>query len=204
MIRDIPPDLTRSDVGTILVSPWLVGTPERQRAAVDSTIAEWSDLRWPDAFLSLNCFLNAAGDTVLNYAQWTSDEAHREFMRTQRPALVREIDAAVADIERPGVVRYRLYRSKIAADPAPSGSVVVVTADFDGPERARPWADTALRALEEDPVSAHFHVSLDGTRVLVYAEGADDSAWQRVQDIPGPDRFDSQRYRLYRSLSRPR
>jgi hypothetical protein len=35
------PDITRPDVGTVLVSEWTVGTPERQRALVEAFAAAW-------------------------------------------------------------------------------------------------------------------------------------------------------------------
>ncbi|RKT85520.1 Antibiotic biosynthesis monooxygenase [Saccharopolyspora antimicrobica] len=172
------PEITRTDVGTILVSPWLVGTPERQRAAVDATIAEWKAAPWPEAFLSLNCFVSLDGETVLNYAQWTDDEAHREFVRTYRPTLVRGIDEVVPGIERPGLVRYRL-RGSVIAD-GPGGEVVAVfVSDADGPEHAERLVAEAQARLGTPPDlppglrAAHFHVSTDGSRVLVYEEWAD-------------------------------
>lgn len=73
----------RPDVGTILVSPWIMGTPQRQRDAVDASIAKWKIVLWPHTFLSLNCFVSADGAAEMNYAQWT-DDAHREFARTYR------------------------------------------------------------------------------------------------------------------------
>ncbi|WP_119460345.1 antibiotic biosynthesis monooxygenase [Rhodospirillaceae bacterium SYSU D60014] len=220
------PDITRPDVGTVLVSPWLVDTPERQQAAVEATIAAWESAPWPHGFLSLSCFVSSDGETVLNYAQWTSDEAHHEFVRTQRPTLVRGIDDAVPGIERPGVVRYRLYRSHVSdGPPRTADCIVIISIQANGPERARQWIDTVLDALkaETDPhaglISAHFHISIDGTRILNYAEWTDEQAhrealersgpgtigsapaWRQVQTMPGVTHIGFKRYRLQRSLS---
>ncbi|MEU6266385.1 hypothetical protein [Saccharopolyspora shandongensis] len=201
------PDITRSDVGTILVSPWLVGTPQRQRDAVDSTIAEWRVAPWPPAFLSLNCFVSDDGTKVLNYAQWTDDDAHREFVRTYRPTLVRGIDEAVPGIERPGLVRYRLHSSVVAAEYRRGDLVAVFTYDTEDIEQARQLADAARgRITPELPpglVAAHFHISVDGTRVLIYEEWADEAAVagsiHHQETVAAGDL-----YRLHRSLTRYR
>ncbi|MEV5541428.1 hypothetical protein AB0L13_31745 [Saccharopolyspora shandongensis] len=201
------PDITRSDVGTILVSPWLVGTPQRQRDAVDSTIAEWRAAPWPPAFLSLNCFVSDDGTKVLNYAQWTDDDAHREFVRTYRPTLVRGIDEAVPGIERPGLVRYRLHSSVVAAEPRRGDLVAVFTYDTEDIEQARQLADAARgRITPELPtglVAAHFHISVDGTRVLIYEEWADEAAVAGSTHHPETVAA-SDLYRLRRSLTRYR
>src|SRR5690606_36465878 len=93
----------RPDAGTVLVSEWLVGTPDRQTAAIDALHAGWAELATTEGFLSLPSFAAHDGDRILNYAQWTDDDAQREFMRVDRPQLVARIDAAVSGIERPGV-----------------------------------------------------------------------------------------------------
>jgi len=177
------PDLRRRDVGTILVSPWLVGDLERQRAAVDATLAGYDHFGLPDGFLSLSCFVSVEGTTVVYYAQWTSDEAHREFQRTDRPALARGVDELVPGIERPGVTRYRLYRDYLPAGdtPGPAACVVLVTVTFETPGRAHGWVDSVIEAMRAaDPVpgliSNYFHVSVSDTRVLNYAEWTDAAA----------------------------
>ncbi|MER7077130.1 hypothetical protein SAMN02982929_06602 [Saccharopolyspora kobensis] len=204
--RIVLPEITRTDVGTILVSPWLVGTPERQRAAVDATIEEWKAAPWPEAFLSLNCFVSLDGEAVLNYAQWTDDEAHREFVRTYRPTLVRGIDEAVPGIERPGLVRYRL-RGSIVAD-GPGGEVVAAfVSEADGPEHAERLVAEAQARLGTPPDlplglrAAHFHISTDGSRVLVYEEWADERS-AATSPNHGQPAAARNLYRLRRSLTR--
>lgn len=202
--RSAMPDITRSDVGTILVSPWIVGTPKRQRDAVDATIAEWKVAPWPQAFLSLNCFVSGDGATVLNYAQWTDDDAHREFVRTYRPTLVRGIDDAVPGIERPGLVRYRLHGSVVAPDHRHGELVAVLTYDTLDVQQARQLADDARgRIAPELPpglLAAHFHISVDGTRVLIYEEWADEAAATSSTHHSEPV-TSGNLYRLHRSLT---
>lgn len=216
-----PPDITRADVGTILVSPWIVGTPERQRAAIAATLGEWERRPWPDGFISLSCFASSDGATVLNYAQWASDEAHHAFVRTTRPRLAGNVDAVVPGIERPGVVRYRLYGGGVSTAAHAPGYFVFVTAETDGVGRAREWVDGAFAALRAGGetvaglISTHFHISVDGSRVLSYTEwrseaahraafgmdvAARDRAWRALQNCPGVRPISVTSYRHCSSL----
>ncbi len=216
------PDVTRPDAGTVLISPWEVGSRGRQDNAVDATISEWERAPKPDAFLTLNCFVSLDGDVVLNYAQWTDDEAHHEFVRKHRPELVQEIDTAVPDIERAGLVRYRLYRS-IGAGAEAAGSPTVVSVavhQVESHDRARQLADTLIGtcAPHEGMSACHFHVDVDGTRLLTLGTWRDEHAHETfissasghsakdvVDDFPGAERLEHRLYRLHRKLEhRPR
>ncbi|MFD4998205.1 antibiotic biosynthesis monooxygenase [Streptomyces buecherae] len=187
------PDVTRPDAGTILASRWVVSDPAHQRPAADSVVDSWEQLDRPDAMLTLTTFLSTDGEHVLNYAQWTNDEDHHTFVRTQRPALVRAIDEELPGIERPGLTRYRLHDSYHAPttdgaagqDTGPAeevGAVVTVGFETDGPDAQRRLADEVIAGLREHPVpgllAAHFHLGTDGTEVLNYAEWTTLDAWR--------------------------
>ncbi|MCP3822834.1 antibiotic biosynthesis monooxygenase [Streptomyces sp. A3M-1-3] len=208
------PDLTRSGAGTVMSSTWSVGTPERQRAAVDAIAEAWRSRPWPSGdLLSYTVYTGNDGDTLLHYSQWTSAAAHAEFARLHRDDRVADIDAAVPGIKRLGLGEYEPYRS-ITAPPGDTrvpGTVVIVDVEFDGPDpaRQRAWIEAVFEALDTDPhphpggISGHFHVSTDGTRVLNYAEWESEQAhiealaapgdgvgsvtpqWQRVHNFPG-------------------
>ncbi|GEB59226.1 antibiotic biosynthesis monooxygenase [Streptomyces gardneri] len=211
---DARPDLHRSGVGAVLVSTWRVGTPERQRAAVDAIRKAWESREWPDlGLLSYSVHVGTDGDTLLHYSQWTAEEAYEDFVRTYRDDRNAEIDAAVPGIERVELRRYApIHRSAVRAGRGTGelpGIVVVVEADFGGPEAGsrEDWVDTVFTAMDEDAATrpgsggaaAHFHLSTDGGRVLNYAEWeseqahvewlADDArldeAWTRVHHYPG-------------------
>jgi hypothetical protein len=217
----IVPVITRPGVGVVLVSRWRVGTPERQRTAVDTIARGWQSREWPDAGpLSYSVFMDNDGTALLHYSQWRDREVHRAYSRTSRDERVAEVDAAVPGIERSGLTAYELYRSAAPATGRAGvpGCVVTVEVEFEGPDaaRARHWADTVVEAQATDPImrssdpalptggiSAHFHVAIDGTRVLNYAEWESEAAhiaaleapgngigspteqWQRVFDHPG-------------------
>jgi heme-degrading monooxygenase HmoA len=221
------PDIARPDAGTVLVSEWKVGTQERRLALVEAFVAAWKDAPWPQGLLSVNLFLSTDGETVLNYAQWTSDDAYHEFVRTHRRERVEQIDRAVPGIERSGPDNYRLYRSGVRPDAPVPGCVVIVSVEFDGPDeqRQKRWVDTVFEALEAEiephpgGISGHFHICVDGTRVLNYAEWTSEEAhreaiersgqgtlgsgpkWQQVRGFPGLKSGRFKRYRLAQSLN---
>ncbi|MFE6157500.1 antibiotic biosynthesis monooxygenase [Streptomyces sp. NPDC056486] len=217
------PAVRRADAGTILVSSWIVPAPDVQERAADLVIEEWERQERPDAMLSLTTFLSEDGSHVLNYAQWTDDDAHREWVRERRPAAIGTIDKTLPGIERPGVVRYALYRSYAPQENASRrpGALVTPTFDTQGPHGQRALSDAVIGILERirpaGLLGAHFHASKDGRRVLNYVEWQDMAAWRRFADdggtnelrtkigtlegvTPAYSRLDVPRYRPYRSL----
>ncbi|MFF0485454.1 antibiotic biosynthesis monooxygenase [Streptomyces sp. NPDC004435] len=210
---DARPDLDRPGVGAVLVSTWRVGTPERQRAAVEAIRKAWESRAWPDlGLLSYSVLAGTDGETLLHYSQWTGQQAYDDYVRTYRDDRNAEIEAAVPDIERVELRRYGpIHRSTVRSGPDAErlpGVVVIVEADFDPSDAGRreEWVDRVFEALEEDAVrrpvpggiSGRFHLSTDGGRVLNYAEWeseraheewlADEAplseAWARVHHHP--------------------
>ncbi|MFC8825790.1 antibiotic biosynthesis monooxygenase [Streptomyces sp. NPDC057137] len=208
------PEITRPGVGVVKVSTWRVGTPERQRAAVDAIGEAWRSRDWPDGgLLSYSVLVGEDGETLLHYSQWRDEAAYQDFFRTGRDERNAEIDAAVPGIERLGLGSYELYRSGELAegDTRVPGCVVIVDIEFEGPDaaRQREWTDTVFAALDNDPyersagIAAYFHASTDGTRVLNYAEwesaeghiaaleapgdgvGSSTEQWEKVRNFPG-------------------
>ncbi|MFE0652087.1 antibiotic biosynthesis monooxygenase [Streptomyces sp. NPDC059534] len=227
---DARPDLNRPGVGAVLVSTWRVGTPERQRAAVEAVRTAWESREWPDlGLLSYSVAIGTDGDTLLHYSQWTEQHAYDDFVRTYRDDRNAEIDAAVPGIERVELRRYAsVHRSTARGGTGagePPGVVVVVEADFDGAGEGRreEWVDSVFTALDEDTaagrvsggISGRFHLSVDGGRVLNYAEweseraheewladeGRLSEAWKRVRRHPALTGGRVRRYTPALSLS---
>lgn len=224
------PRITRPGAGIVKASAWDVGTPERQRAAVDAIAAAWGKRDWPDEhLLSYSVYIGNDGGTLFHYSQWADEESYRIWLTGARSDTVAEIDAAVPGIERLWLHTYELYRNRggSAGDAGRvPGAIIVVDIEFDGPDpvRQRAWVDGVFEALESDPepapggISGHFHVSVDGTRVLNYAEwesaqahidalaegegiGSATSEWHRVQSFPGVTGLGMKRYTPALSLS---
>jgi heme-degrading monooxygenase HmoA len=190
-----------------------VGTPLRQRQAVEAIAGTWQRRPWPtDDLLGYHVYAGHDGSTLLHYSQWRSAEAFEAFTATHRQERVDEIDTAVPGIERLRLDRYRHYRSGgQEGDTRVPGCIVIVDVEFEGPDpdRQRAWVDAVFEALEKEPtphpggIAAHFHLSTDGTRVLNYAEwesaqahidalaapgdgvGSATELWRRVQTWPG-------------------
>ncbi|MCI0385945.1 antibiotic biosynthesis monooxygenase [Streptomyces sp. CNQ085] len=237
----VHPDPAHPDAGAVLISAWDVGTPERQRAAADAIAATWGRREWPTPdILSYGVYAGTDGRTLLHYSQWTDEEAYEEYARTHRRDRNDEIDDAVPGIERLRLARTRRYRSLpegpeeregVGRRPEP-GCVVVVEVEFEGPDEARQraWVDAVAAAIEDDGaggglppggISAHFHLSTDGTHVINYAEweserahiaaleapgegiGESSPLWDRVRDFPGLVSSDVARYRLLFCAARP-
>ncbi|MDQ8701717.1 antibiotic biosynthesis monooxygenase [Streptomyces sp. LHD-70] len=216
--RSVLPDPRRGGVGIVLSSTWAVGTPERQKAAVEAITEAWESREWPhEGLLSYSVYTGTDGSTLLHYSQWRDLDAYEEFSaaaRNGRDARNAEIDAAVPGIERLGLTKYELYRGRSLNDRADHarvpGCIVIVDVPFVGPDpqRQREWVDLVFEALDSDEphpggISGSFHTSLDGTRVMNYAEweseqahiealaapgdgvGSATEAWHRVQHHPG-------------------
>lgn len=164
------PDVARPDVGLVAFEQWTVGTPERQRAAADATLAAWRDVSWPAGLLSHSCLLGADGETVAHYSQWASEQARRAF-----------VNADVPDAEHHCAIEYWPPRHRIDATLTPE-CIVLIHREFDGPdlERARRWVDAMFAVPPTDPppglISAHMHVSTDGARALNYAQWTSEDA----------------------------
>ncbi|MEV0253408.1 antibiotic biosynthesis monooxygenase [Streptomyces sp. NPDC050732] len=186
------PDVRRADAGTILVSSWTLPAPGVQKQAADLVIEEWEHQERPAAMLSFTTFLSENGREVLNYAQWTDDDSHREWARAaQNSEDMSRVDRMVLGIERPGEVRYSLYRSYATEERAEStpGALVTPIFETDGPDRQRAFIDGVVAILERTRppglLAAHFHTSKDGRLVLNHGEWRDMSAWRRFTEGGG-------------------
>lgn len=189
------PDIDRPDVRIAVVRELPVDSPAHQRDVADATLAAWDAMPWPDGLIARTCYASTDGQRVLTYEQWRGDEP------------------VVAD---PAAIAFRLYRSGTRDDAPVPGCIVVVEVRTDGHDTARQWIDSVFDALAAEAaphaggISGHFHVSLDGTRVLNYAEWVDEAshvealsgtgsigrgpAWRRVQTMPGVENLGFRRY----------
>ncbi|MFI7534388.1 antibiotic biosynthesis monooxygenase [Streptosporangium sp. NPDC049376] len=205
LVRDLNPTLARADAGAVLVGRW----PLRHTPPMAVTTA-WENRPWPEGLVSVNVYVSTDGQDVLVYEQWADEPDGPYSPMGAEP------------------VAYRLYRSGLRENAPVPGCVVIVSVEFDGPDRERQerWVDTVFAALAAETdlhpggISGHFHTSLDGTRVLNYAEWTDEAShqealdnsgrgtvgstpeWLRVLEFPGVRRNEFRRYHLHASLAR--
>ena len=197
MRRNLP-DIDRQDVRIAVVRQFPVDSPAQQRNVADATLAAWDAAPWPDALISRTCYLSTDEQRVLTYEQWSDDHP---------------------DVEDPAAIAYRLYRSGVRDDTPVPGCIVIVEVQTDTGDTARTWIDDVFDALAAETtlhpggISGHFHISLDGTRVLNYAEWVDEAshieavgqtgsigrapAWRKVQSMTGVENRGVRRYRVY-------
>jgi hypothetical protein len=220
------PDLTRPDAGLIVVGEFQVDGPAEQQRLFDASRSAWDTLPWPAALLSITWLASLDGRRALAYVQWRDDSESETYGRTHRPVLAARLKDAVPSLVAAPPVFYRRYRSSTRPDAPEPGCIVAVEVEFDGPDdaRQRAWVDTVLEAIaaEASPpaggIGAHFHLSVDGTRVLNYAQWVDEAShvaalqrsgigavgsnpkWREVQSFPGVKGSRVTRYRVDRRL----
>ncbi len=223
---DVFPQIRRPDAGTVLISEWDAGSPEGQRAVLDGVARAWEETPLPAGFLSRVLFAGTDGRSVLNYAQWTSEAAHREFVRNEDTGLGERVAAAlraVGDVGHSGPTHYRLYRSLLPqGEPGAPGCVVRVAFRTTGHDAARGLVDGLLDRLGgaqpgEGGIASHFHISEDGTRVVNYSEWTDPESHARqigtglraggpvmsfITSLPGVEPLGFRRYATPRGLVR--
>ncbi|GGU63641.1 hypothetical protein GCM10010211_30850 [Streptomyces albospinus] len=157
---------------------------------LDGVARAWEETPLPDGLLSQVLFAGTDERSVLNYAQWTSSSAHREFVRTEGAGLAERIAAVldgVGGVGDAGPGRFRLHGSLLLPEgeaPAP-GCVVRVAFRTAGHEPARRLVDGLLemfggRQSGDGGIASHFHISEDGTQVVNYSEWTDAQSHERV------------------------
>ncbi|MEU9456537.1 monooxygenase [Streptomyces sp. NPDC048277] len=176
------PDVTRTDAGVALVTPLYVGTPELQRTEVERILTPYRSGPLPEGFLSVSVFTSTEGENVLTYAQWTSDDAYRAF--------VRDGGLGEPDENTTEPVRYKLYRGRVLEPGSVPTALVAPVFDVDGRDRQRRSIDNLVDGPLGTPfpglVASHFHMSLDGTRVLNWAEWVDEAAHEEFMKSSRP------------------
>ncbi|ARF55946.1 hypothetical protein [Streptomyces gilvosporeus] len=189
-MADVFPEVRRPDAGAVLISEWDAGGPERQRAVVDGVAGVWKETPLPAGFLSRVLFTGADGRSVLNYGQWTSHAARRDFVRNAGETGLRErIAAALEGVEGVGTTgpeHFRLYRSLLGGEAQGTpGCVVRVAFRTSGHEAARRLVDGLMDLFDgrqggAGAFASHFHLREDGRRVVNYSEWTDPDAHQRT------------------------
>src|SRR5690242_18263891 len=87
---DLPRILHRQ-TDAIVISEWLVETPARQQATLETSAAAWLNVPWPAGLLSTTLLASTDGTAVLNFAQWTSAEAYTAFVQTHRKSIAEQV-----------------------------------------------------------------------------------------------------------------
>ncbi|MFE9824080.1 monooxygenase [Streptomyces sp. NPDC005791] len=211
------PGVDRKDAGLALVGPLYVGSPHLQQKVADAIVAEWAAAPRPEGLLSQSCYVSTDGENVWTYEQWTELSAYRATGTQEPPAPLRGLGPDGADIERCAPTPFQRYRSRVYEPSSVPTRFVAPAFDTDGraPQRGIIDAllDGPLTTATPGLIAAHFHYSLDGGRVLNFAEFTEDSAHEffldspsaqvttRItQDMPGVRGIGGRRYVLHGSV----
>lgn len=171
-----PPEITRADAGLAVITVRHLGDAAKQSAIADAAVNTRRESPWPAGLLSWSVFTSTDVQALMAYEQWADDDALDTALAAPMPYA-----PGIPGTEPSAPVRYRLHRSHISHGEAAVGCVVTPVFDVDGPERQRHFVDEVF-AMTKDmapmpgSVAAHFHTSLDGTRVFNYAEWSDEQA----------------------------
>ncbi|MCR3718562.1 MULTISPECIES: NAD(P)H-binding protein [Prauserella salsuginis group] len=220
------PPVSRADAGYVLVSTWRVADTGSQRAAGAAAVDDWRDRPWPAGLLAHSVLLGTDGHTLVHYSQWTDEESLEQFRRAGRTARNDTIDADVPGIERLDAAGYRLYREAVPEQPFEPGVVVLVSFRTDTAATGERFVDELIgrhpvtngEPAPEGMAGNHFHIAVDGSRMLNWAEfatveahervvaerlQADDDVPQLVERTPGLDAVGFQRFVPYRTVYGP-
>ncbi|MGK5500121.1 hypothetical protein [Streptomyces sp. URMC 125] len=145
---EIPPEISRTEVGLVVVTVRHTGDAAGERAAAASL--RRGDESWPDGLLSWTLFIATDGQALMAYEQWTGDAALDVALASAPPYV-----PGVPGTEQSAPVRYRLHRPHaIAVEKIPVGCVVTPVFDVDGPERQRHLVDKILALTQGGAPSA--------------------------------------------------
>ncbi|HEY9332627.1 MAG TPA: hypothetical protein VIS09_31000 [Streptomyces sp.] len=151
----------------VLVTTFATHGPDDTRRTAERAVVDARRAPWPEGLLSLTVYTSGGDDSVLTYAQWTTED--RLPSRPPGPGAVSR-----------AFRHYRAVRGTAVEDPAPvPESFPAAFFPTENEEAARAWLDGLLAGEErtegEDraypgAIAAHLHIAVDGGQVLSFSE----------------------------------
>jgi quinol monooxygenase YgiN len=164
--------------------------PERQQELVDA-IAEFAEtVKEQPGFISANIHKSLNGLKVANYAQWQSQEDYEKFVNNKE---VQQKAAKLREFTPPDIHIYEIVisESKEGTPEIKQGQYITHFAEFRMPPENQPRMvelakENVGKAMElPGLISANFHRSLDGTRVINYGQWLDRKSIENLKKQPG-------------------
>lgn len=108
--RVVPPGVSGVP-SSVVIATFDVDGPERQEKVIGNllTVLDGPDTEHPPGMLSANFHAARDGSRVLNYAEWTSDEAHEAFLESSAHRSTRRVSGDVPGVRPIGFKRYHLH-----------------------------------------------------------------------------------------------
>lgn len=164
--------------------------PEQQQELIE-TIKEFLEIvKNQPGFVSANLHRSTDGVKVVNYAQWSSIDTFKAFRDNQ---AVQAKAAKLFEFDTPDSHVYEIVTSasKVGTPIINQGEYIAHFAEFslkpDNQPRMIELAKEHITAAMEQPglISATFHRSLDGTRVINYGQWENENAIAQLSQQPG-------------------
>ena len=164
--------------------------PERQQELVDTIANFLLTVKQQPGFVSANIHKSIDGLKVANYAQWKTFKDYQNFLNNRD---VQAKAAKLRDFNQPdsNIYELALFESKIGIPKIVAGEYITHFAEFRMPPENQPQMmklaqENITKAMQLDGlISANFHRSLDGTRVINYGQWQDMQTIDQLKQQPG-------------------
>ena len=179
---------TNNEVITVIVI--FSVKPERQQELIDAISEFLETVKQQPGFVSANIHKSTDGVKVANYAQWQSQADYQNFIDN---AEVQDKAAKLREFNPPDIHIYEVVisESKEGTPKIKQGQYITHFAEFRMPSENQPRMielakENVVKAMElPGLISANFHRSLDGTRVINYGQWLDRETIENLKKQPG-------------------
>lgn len=182
----MPTIATKNEVATIIII--FNVEPEKQQELLD-TVAEFvKTVKQQPGFVSANLHKSLDGLKVANYAQWKTKEDFENFINNPQ---VKEQASKIKAFKPDSHVYEMVISESKEGIPEINDKYIYHFAEF----RMQPENQPKMIELAKENVgkamklpglvSANFHRSLDGTRVINYGQWSDKEAIEKLKKQPG-------------------
>lgn len=164
--------------------------PEQQQELID-TIKEFLEIvKIQPGFVSANLHQSTDGIKVANYAQWSRRETLENFRNNK---TIQAKAAKLFEFDTPDSHLYEIVvsESKVGLPKITAGEYITHFAEFSMKPENQPrmieLAKEHVKPAMDQPglISATFHRSLDGTRVINYGQWENKEAIKQLTKQPG-------------------
>ena len=179
---------TKNEVITVIVI--FTVEPDRQQELID-VIAEYTEtVKQQPGFVSANIHKSIDGVKVANYAQWQSQADYQNFVNNKE---IQKQAGKLKEFSPPDLHIYEvaISESKEGTPIIKQGQYITHFAEFRMPPENQPRMmelakENVGKAMElPGLISANFHRSLDGTRVINYGQWLDRETIENLKKQPG-------------------
>ena len=164
--------------------------PEQQQELIETIKKFLGTVKNQPGFVCANLHKSTDGVKVANYAQWSSVETFKAFRNNKE---VQAKAAKLFEFDTPDSHVYEIVasESKVGTPKIKEGEYITHFAEFSLQPQNQPkmieLAKKHIKPAMEQPglISATFHRSLDGTRVINYGQWKDEKAIAQLTKQPG-------------------